>query len=420
MEKIKASLKKEVVAISLLLLITLIIIILQSISLERSLIIDIESANKVLTRDDRPFNGASIGSIKKTKQGFEFSCQLIRKSFKWPYCELVINLRDSDQEILGVDLSKYDRVGLWLKHDHKNQPGTRFEIHNYNPAYSTLGDINSLKYNTIEFTEKNSHYPTWIELSSLNVPTWWNEMHDLSLDNFGTDITNAHTIAFTTGSTVNEGLYKLLLEKVEFKGKYFQTESLFLALIIIWSVAAGYFFKRFSFVNDDYKFVTQEKIKWERRASSDPLTGALNRSSARALFKKITHNKVADVSLIFLDIDHFKQVNDLYGHSVGDDVLIQFVNVINSNISEIDQLIRWGGEEFLIVSIDTALPQAIEIADQLRMAIEHSHWSENMKLTTSVGVAQLKDETITELIERADKALYKAKNTGRNKVVASS
>jgi diguanylate cyclase (GGDEF)-like protein len=420
MKTLKKIFKSESYIIGFLLLFTLVIIVLQTTSLERSFTVDLNTSNKISARDDRPFKGSSIGSFKQVPEGIEFNCQVIKEALDWPYCELVIDLREVISSKQGHDFSQYERVGLWLQHDHENQPGTRFELHNFNPEYSTLGIINSLKYNSIEFTEKQNQYPTWINLHSFNVPTWWNARNALTLEHFGTDFTNIHTLGIATGGLIEEGMYKLVIEKIEFRGKYFKTTTLFFLLIIVWSVATGYFFQRFNFIRDDFKYATQEKLKWERRASTDPLTGALNRSTARGLFKNITKNKISKVSLIFLDIDHFKQVNDTYGHNVGDDVLIQFVNCINANISEIDKLIRWGGEEFLIICIDTELNIAIELADQIRSSIENSHWSENIKLTTSIGVAQLKDETITKFIERADRALYKAKQTGRNRVVASS
>lgn len=125
--------------------------------------------------------------------------------------------------------------------------------------------------------------------------------------------------------------------------------------------------------------------------------------------------------LLFIDIDHFKHVNDTYGHNIGDCVLKVLANTLRSNLRPNDLVGRWGGEEFIAIikSDDEKMLQVI--AERLRQLSEHSiykHGDIDIQVTVSIGGALLKkDESIEDLIHRADKHMYQAKSTGRNKVV---
>ena len=404
-------------AISLVLL-TVLILAFQYIGFERSLVIDLTASDKIYTRDDRLFGGSSTSLYKQSEKGLEFSCQ-ITSEYAWPYCELVFDLRKfgKNNQFLGYDFSSFDRVGLWIIHNHEDQAGTRFEMHNFNENYSIKGVHNSLKYNTIEFSSNNVHYPTWINLDSLVVPTWWNASNHLTSEYWGTDFSNIHTMALVTGGLVNNGLYQLTVERIEFRGRYIETESLLLILIIIWSIAAGYFLRRFSSIKINYHHVNKEKEAWEVKATNDPLTGALNRVGFRELLDKKNLNNTTYLCLIYIDIDHFKMVNDTYGHNVGDEILKQFVRVIKDNCRINDSLVRWGGEEFLLFCAETKIESAAIISEKIRKAIEVSAWPNAINLTCSLGVVEKKQEVedFQTLIERADRALYRAKDLGRNR-----
>ncbi len=153
----------------------------------------------------------------------------------------------------------------------------------------------------------------------------------------------------------------------------------------------------------------------KNQAERDPLTGALNRNGIEAIFT----NEIEDLSLMFIDIDHFKPINDNYGHAIGDEILIAFVKLISENSRSTDFLARWGGEEFLLICPNTKLKEATELAESFRNLLMNHQWVNEIKLTASFGVAQKTKESVTDFIERADKALYSAKAQGRNRVVTS-
>lgn len=160
-------------------------------------------------------------------------------------------------------------------------------------------------------------------------------------------------------------------------------------------------------------------------AMIDPLTGLSNRSAmALTLSREIDRCKrhKQDLSILMIDIDQFKALNDRYGHLVGDDVLRQVAQILNDEIRGCDACFRFGGEEFLIMLTDSNLPLARLVSERLRRNIaEHTRSpNPNQPVTVSIGVAHYENEADwPELVERADRALYDAKAAGRNRVVTS-
>ncbi|MCR5099820.1 MAG: GGDEF domain-containing protein, partial [Butyrivibrio sp.] len=123
--------------------------------------------------------------------------------------------------------------------------------------------------------------------------------------------------------------------------------------------------------------------------------------------------------LIFMDIDHFKNVNDTYGHDAGDLVLRSSVDVVKENLDSNHIFGRWGGEEFIYVLPETSIETAILFAEKLRAMIENYDFPIVGHITISLGVTASKPgDTIESFVKRADEALYTAKETGRNKVVS--
>ena len=158
--------------------------------------------------------------------------------------------------------------------------------------------------------------------------------------------------------------------------------------------------------------------EYETLASTDSLTGLYNRHKFSELYLSAyttmtqRHN---DMSMMLLDIDFFKSVNDNHGHNTGDQVLIQIAHSLLKTLRNIDIICRWGGEEFLILLPTANLDNTISLADNLRKYIEKLDLDIVGSVTVSIGVAQVKEgEDMNSVIGRADKALYLAKNSGRN------
>jgi len=153
-------------------------------------------------------------------------------------------------------------------------------------------------------------------------------------------------------------------------------------------------------------------------ASTDSLTGLYNRYKFSELYMSsylTMTQRENDMSLILLDIDAFKQINDTYGHNVGDKVLIQISKTLLEKIRSTDILCRWGGEEFVILLPAVNLEQAFKSAEKIRVYIEELKIDFVSKITASFGVTKIdKGDNMQDVIDRADKALYLAKHSGRN------
>tara|TARA_Y100001001_G_C7889943_1_gene267813 strand:- start:101 stop:772 length:672 start_codon:yes stop_codon:yes gene_type:complete len=158
-----------------------------------------------------------------------------------------------------------------------------------------------------------------------------------------------------------------------------------------------------------------------RLATTDPLTGCLNRSQLADILNgqiqmRERYERVS--SLILLDLDYFKTINDQWGHLAGDKVLTEMALRLRSRLRESDQLFRIGGEEFMIVLPETRQKDADVLANQLLTSISARPFLEDIKVTASASVAEVsKGETWSVWLNRADQALYEAKSRGRNQVV---
>ena len=163
--------------------------------------------------------------------------------------------------------------------------------------------------------------------------------------------------------------------------------------------------------------------KLERLANVDSLTGVYNRHAFALIFSQALKGKQrnqSSLSLMIVDIDRFKSINDQYGHECGDLVLKSFVETVLNRIRETDVVCRWGGEEFVILLGDCKLEYAQKVAESIREAVSTHQIScsgDAVTITLSAGVVVHRDpETLNQLVSRADKLMYQAKSEGRNRV----
>lgn len=166
--------------------------------------------------------------------------------------------------------------------------------------------------------------------------------------------------------------------------------------------------------------IKDNEERLEVMAKTDHLTGMYNRrafyEAAKYQLTKAEENKTL-LSLVLMDIDHFKKINDIYGHDEGDRVLEAMATILSSMTREGDMVARYGGEEFILLLPGSSMEQSYQIAERTRERISKEvSVRNNQKITISLGVAEyVHEESIDTLIKRADEALYKAKGAGRNR-----
>lgn len=170
----------------------------------------------------------------------------------------------------------------------------------------------------------------------------------------------------------------------------------------------------------DISYRKQLERELLERATTDVLTGAFNRlKMEETLEYELNRSRRYQIplSMAMFDIDHFKHVNDTYGHDAGDEVLKAFTAAARHQLRDVDMLSRWGGEEFMIISAATTLDEMYNIAERVRLAIESKTMMPEIGVTASFGIGQYKQgETQKEFVKRVDDALYLAKAAGRNQV----
>lgn len=227
-------------------------------------------------------------------------------------------------------------------------------------------------------------------------------------------------VMFSDLSAINNDYWKIgiVIPEKDFLKGYLVTRSITIAVIIIVLILV---------VTLNYYRYSERRVKnyLVKYSEQDPLTELRNRRATVQLYDKLINNKQKNyypVSLLLCDIDHFKSINDRYGHNCGDQALKVLSQLLMSNLREDDIACRWGGEEFLIILRNSDSNQAVQAAEKIRLLVEESSVTcegHTFGFTLSFGV-KTTDENLDlqVLVEEADKCLYKAKQTGRNKVVS--
>lgn len=194
---------------------------------------------------------------------------------------------------------------------------------------------------------------------------------------------------------------------VKFDKKFIDKSMMINISIVVLTLLLLYFYRQ--------KNINKYNEQLEFLSNTDSLTGLKNRRKIDKILNAEIKNK--KFSLILLDIDHFKTINDDFGHLVGDEILIKISSILKYNVNQNDIIGRWGGEEFLIICKNTQIHSAERLAIRLKNLIENEDFKVR-KITASFGISEAKQNLhLKDILANADKALYKAKENGRNQIV---
>ncbi len=387
----------------------------------------------VMVESDSVDGGASAIRMDRTDSSIIVDYEL-KEGYAYPYAGVKIYLGDGKTH--GKDISHYDSIFVWVKP--RGEGTVRLYMRGYDASFYREGDEGSYKFNEIEFFPLEETYPAVFVPQEFRVASWWVAQNEINVHKARVDLSNVPLVEIQTGTNAPLGYGTLEIKGLCFKGKKIAKVDLVTILVALWFVTfliilVIRFFdysreraasrRKQEELEKNLEALQIEKSEYEKSSKEDALTGCLNRAGFNNVLMREQENLSKNgcpVSFVMLDIDHFKQVNDTYGHSVGDEVLVGLTRLIRDKIRNTDALVRWGGEEFVILCSDTPMQNAQFLAEKLRVAIESTTIIKQQVVTCSFGIAEMiPGEDIKKLFDRADKALYEAKKGGRNRVVSA-
>lgn len=388
----------------------------------------------IIAQTDSADGGNSAVKLIRTDSSVVVDYEL-REGYAYPFAGIKILLGDGRTK--GMDISHYDSIFVWIKP--RGEGTVRLYMRSYDPAIYREDDESSLKFNELEFFPLEETYPAVFVPQEFRVASWWVAQNEINVHKARVDLSNVPLIEIQTGTNAPLGYGTMEIRGLCFKGKKIAWADLVTIIVAIWFVTFLIiliirFFdysreraankKKREELEKNLRALEIEKSEYEKSSKEDPLTGCLNRAGFSSVLMREQENLVKNgspVSFVILDIDHFKDVNDTWGHNVGDEVLVNLTKLIQGKIRNTDALVRWGGEEFVILCGDTPIQNAQFLAEKLRHAIETTQLIKQQVVTCSFGIAEMiAGEDPKRLFDRADKALYASKEGGRNRVTSAT
>lgn len=380
-------------------------------------------------RDDSRAGGDS--SVQLVGDGYEWKCTLTA-TYEHHFCafELLIDPKRQD----GMDMRNINAVRLWLDYE-GGSSSIRVFLRNFDPRYSRTDDHITTKFNQVEFSRSKFEGVVELPMEDFYVANWWMREYEIPAPLAHPQFDNVVVIEIQTGTGPALGDHQFRLRRVELDGTYLSREQFYLGILLGWlALIATFIAARLIRLKREVqlrRLREDELLKinamldargrmMEEQASTDSLTGVSNRRGLQqALLQGLAESRTGGkrLSLLMLDIDHFKRMNDTHGHAVGDRILSQLAWLVQENVRETDLFARWGGEEFVVLCRDTTIAQASALAEKLRLLIASHAFEGGLRVTASFGVSGLSDGgSPAGLFSAADGALYDAKQQGRNRV----
>jgi diguanylate cyclase (GGDEF)-like protein len=365
---------------------------------------------------------------------FHFTCEFA-KDTAGQGCSFTYLLY-STQADRGVDLSRYRTLDLALRYA-GSAHYVRVAIRNFDPRFSRLEDANSSKFNSVNLHPKDLTRPVAIDLKEFSVPEWWVGQYDLPRALSHPDLSNATALSIDLLGELAGTHHDIQIDRLEFSGEWISAEFWYLGILCLWMVIGMTYGvsqwlslqrkhreqrKKLHELADSNEQLQSEKEKYQKLSTLDALTKVLNRHGIEQFVESLRTSGLP-ASVIVIDLDHFKRINDHRGHHVGDRVLQTLGEILRAHTRNTDGLGRWGGEEFVLVCPGATLAKAADLAEKLRHRILETNFipEDPLAITASFGVAAASPGlSFEDAFRQADQALYLAKSRGRNCVVAAT
>lgn len=370
---------------------------------------------------DDMFGGASYAE-RASANAIHLRCRLKKAPIDLEhFCGFHVYLDDTASPPV-VDMRRYKTMYVDVGYTGDNEK-LRFYIRDYEHGFSNPYDpAETSKYMSVYIPANETDETLAIGLKEFTVADWWVNNHNVPRQHAMADLGNVVVFGIDIAFPAALGKHEIHLKRVTFEGDWVSAENWYLGILLSWvaviftgGAVSLYRFRRLT------SKLAREKDQYLELSSVDQLTGLMNRHGLMNYCQQALIHRLGDqpLSVMFIDIDHFKPVNDTYGHAVGDQVLRRVARCISDHCRETDKAARWGGEEFLVLMPGSDAGVARIVADRLRESVAMLVHPElpTITVTVSIGVGERgPNDTLEQVLERADAALYRSKEAGRNRV----
>jgi diguanylate cyclase (GGDEF)-like protein len=375
------------------------------------------------------FSDEDIGGNSRAKwvdqAKSKFTC-IVPKSDTTQFCGGTVTwFKDS---LKTYNLSKYQRLIMEINYQ-GSAPKLAVNLYNQTKKIEGIVDTTEAKAMSANVSGADFSSQVSIRFSDFRVADWWLSQHNIPREYAHIEFNEITSVGISPTAPYSHEMDTFQINAIYGLGAYFSKENLYASLLMFWTclfigeALVRYWILRQRIMQDAEKLQTLSDIsaKYKIKAETDALTGLSNREGLAQMLKAIEQNGTMDhYSLLVIDIDHFKGLNDRYGHDVGDLVLEELARLINSSIRSTDIVCRWGGEEFVVLFRYAKLQDVYPFAEKIRLEITRFIFAGSLSLTVnvSIGIALMSaDKNFKNVFKLADKALYAAKRSGRNQSI---
>lgn len=374
-----------------------------------------------LYADSGESEGKSVAAWIDRENGF-FECK-VAYGIQYPYCGVIIKYKRPDSKNIGLmdyfefsdamtfDLSDYDRIFISMEYLGPNK-SLYFFMRNTQILPSKVSDYDGIPYAHTSFFPDETG--TSIELSQVQIARWWIDRYDPPPDQRQPKFESIYELGVELPAMPAEGSHKLKLNHIAARASYIPQRYFLLSIAALVGIgflvlaiqgALKYFFNR------------KENEALRTKMVIDPLTKCLNRLGLEAAVRGIFPlSGQSPVYVIVLDLDHFKRINDTFGHAAGDEVLRSVSTGLSKELRSDDVFGRWGGEEFVLISRINGQDLENMIGRMMRSleCISVEGAPDDYRVSMSMGVTEAQvGEAFEDVFKRADEAMYQVKQAGR-------
>lgn len=308
----------------------------------------------------------------------------------------------------------------------------RIYLRNSKDQNVTLENKDKQKFISVEIKKAETNKPLFLRLHEFHVPNWWIDSHAKSRLEGQPEFNNVYQFGIDMLYNAPNGTHIFVVNGIKVVREWLPKSLGYAIIIAMWisafALEACFRVYRLYLNNRLYhqslQALESRYQELQDDANKDPLTKVYNRRGLDHIIKFIFNSHKKRLCIAVLDIDHFKHVNDTYGHAIGDGILEEVALRVETQIGHENILGRWGGEEFLLLFPNSQLNQIIQIVQNIRHTIaERAFLTPNggINITISIGCAQVRQhEDFAHTFRRADQALYDAKARGRNRVCSAN